>query len=88
MNRNDRYPRRNGIMPAYRSCGAYSESAGSAPRESGNENCLCDSQPISLAMAYVKDQPFGAVYSASEALNNGTLFPDLNKPYCIGGKRR
>ncbi len=50
-------------------------------------NCICDSQPISLAMAYVKDQEFNEIYNASQALCNGTLFPELNKPYCLGGRR-
>ena len=53
-----------------------------------SENCFCDGQPISLAMAYVKPQPFGEVYGACEGWRNGTLFPSLVMPYCIGGKRR
>lgn len=53
-----------------------------------NENCLCDGQPISLAMAYVKPQPFGEVFGACEGWHNGTLFPALVMPYCMGGKRR
>ena len=64
----------------------------SAPSErmpgAGRENCLCDAQPISLAMAYVKDQPFGPVSEAAEAWKNGTLFPALRMPYGTGGKRR
>ena len=52
------------------------------------DNCLCDGQPISLAMAYVKVQPFGGLYEPCEGLKNGTLFADLNMPYCAGGRRR
>ena len=35
------------------------------------------------AMAYVPFQQYGATYQP--ALDNGTLFPDLNKPFA-GGK--
>ena len=51
--------------------------------------CLCDEQPISLAMAYVKVQPFEDPNSPEEALAQGSLFPGLTKPYgCQGGRRR
>ncbi|MBO4354282.1 MAG: spore coat associated protein CotJA [Clostridia bacterium] len=40
-----------------------------------------------LAMAYVPKQSFVNLYSPSDALANGTLFGDLNLPYCAGGKR-
>ncbi len=53
-----------------------------------SENCLCDNQPISLAMSYVKVQPFGTVYEPCDGWKNGTIFPDLYMPYCMGGKRR
>ena len=49
----------------------------------GND-CLCTSQPVSLAMAYVKDQSFGKVYDAREALGRGTLFPELYMPFSGG----
>ncbi len=52
------------------------------------ENCLCQGQPISLAMSYVKVQPFEGLYEPCEALRQGTLFQALNMPYCIGGRRR
>lgn len=45
------------------------------------------SKNMRLAMAYVPVQRFENVYSPSEALSNGTLFGDLNLPYCIGGRR-
>lgn len=38
-----------------------------------------------LAMAFVNVQPFGKVYDPSEAFNRGTLFPDLDKPFLMGG---
>ena len=88
MNRNDRYPRRAGCMPGRQSIGIQKADLCHMAENTVPENCLCANQPISLAMAYVKSQPFGEVYSASEALRCGTLFPDLSKPYCIGGRKR
>ena len=46
-----------------------------------------DLQSLPLAMAYVPYQRFENVYSPSDALWIGTLFGDLNLPYCTGGKR-
>ncbi|MBR0235102.1 MAG: spore coat associated protein CotJA [Clostridia bacterium] len=40
-----------------------------------------------LAMAYVPSQRFENLYSPADALWTGTLFGDLNKPYCTGGRR-
>ena len=37
------------------------------------------------AMAYVPFQQYRATYQPEQALDNGTLFPDLNKPFS-GGK--
>ena len=38
-----------------------------------------DSLP--LAMAYVPWQQFGNLYEPDQALRNGTVFQDLNKPF-------
>ena len=38
-----------------------------------------------LAMAYVPWQRFGQTYDLSKALCTGTIFPELDKPFC--GKR-
>lgn len=38
-----------------------------------------------LAMAYVPWQRFGQTYDPSKALCTGTIFPELDKPFC--GKR-
>ncbi len=38
-----------------------------------------------LAMAYVKIQQFGPTFPLCKALQMGTIFPDLCKPFC--GKR-
>ena len=84
MDRNTRYSRRGGCpASAY-----YHHTDVTAKPKPQDENCLCDGQPIALAMAYVKPQVFSEVYSACDGLKNGTLFPDLYKPYCIGGRRK
>ncbi len=86
MNRNDRYRRRGEGFSCQRDRSA--ELAAAAAVNTDEANCLCDAQPISYAMAYVKSQPFGEVYNKAQALYNGTLFPELNKPYCMGGRKR
>lgn len=40
-----------------------------------------------LAMAYVPRQLFTNLYQPAEALRAGTLFADLDLPYCTGGTR-
>lgn len=42
----------------------------------------------SLAMAYVPFQQWNNVFSMDEALNKGTLFPDLEFPFERGGVRK
>lgn len=37
--------------------------------------------PVKLATAYVPWQHYGAIYSPAEALEKGTLFPELYRPY-------
>ena len=41
-----------------------------------------------LAMAFVNMQPFDAVYSLSDGLKAGTIFPDLDKPFLEGRDMR
>ena len=36
---------------------------------------------FALAMAYVPMQHFKTVYEPDEALQTGTIFPELNKPF-------
>ena len=69
-------------MQNYRyNCGA---SCRRGERTEGKNNCLCTDQPVSLAMAYVKDQQYGKTYEPGEALGRGTLFPDLYMPFSGG----
>jgi len=44
-----------------------------------NKNCC----PCELARACVPSQVMGQVFSPREALQKGTLFPELYKPYNI-----
>ena len=46
---------------------------------------ICDD--MVLAMAYVPVQQFGATYDAENGLAEGTIFPELNKPF-YGCKKR
>lgn len=41
--------------------------------------------PLPLAMAYVPMQVWGETYSCEKALQQGTLFPILDLPFCRGG---
>lgn len=77
MYNNQRYVRR-------RPAAVYEANAGAA----ADENILnekCGGEQV-YAMAYVKPQRYGQVYSDSDALVCGTLFPALCLPY-EGGRR-
>ncbi len=39
-----------------------------------------------LARIYIVYQKFGKIYPPMEALQKGTIFPDLHKPYAITKK--
>ena len=56
----------------------------SAPSTAGTSR-LPDDMP--LAMAYVPFQQWGEVFDNGEALDNGTLFPDLVFPFRKGGSK-
>ena len=47
-------------------------------------NTLGIAPELSLAMAYVPDQQWRALYSAAEGLNRGTLFRELDFPWLAG----
>jgi len=59
-----------------------------------NEKCTREMQTADsfpLAMAYVRWQKLDEMYPPELALSRGTLFPELDKPFCgrtvTGGKR-
>lgn len=81
MERN-RYPRRG------QSCPMPRQEAPVPPSHPSIDNCLCVSQPISLGISYIKKQTFGNLYPSCEGWRIGTIFADLDKPYCAGGMRR
>ena len=61
---------------------------------SENEKRPCDMQMgenFPVAMAYVRWQKLDEMYPPELALSRGTLFPELDKPFCgrtvTGGKR-
>lgn len=47
---------------------------------------FCSEKNWALAMAYVPWQQWGDLYDEAVALQRGTLFPDLDKPF-LGGRR-
>lgn len=47
------------------------------------DNCL---RGRSLAMVYSPCQDFANVYEPMAALSRGTLFAELDKPFCAGGR--
>lgn len=65
----------------------YREYSVPGSRPSCRQNNLY-SGDFPIAMAYVPWQRWGDTYSAEEALNRGTLFPELYKPLsCMGGMK-
>ena len=60
-----------------------SKNNGSAPDDNGYPAGTCDEVP--LAYVYAPTQKFCMLYSASEALNHGTLFENLYKPLGVYG---
>lgn len=68
------------VMNRYPSCN------GETDNDAGiGMGCGGGSEPMVLAMAYVLSQPFEKLYSAGDALKNGTLFMGLDLPY--GGRK-
>jgi len=45
-------------------------------------------QEPALAMAYVMVQCWGQTYEPATALKRGTIFPELDLPFCCGGGYR
>ena len=54
-----------------------------------NDFCMANNEKTNgiLTMAFVNMQPLESVYSPETALCNGTLFPNINKPF-MGGMVR
>ena len=61
------------------------------PTVSGGASCPCrtsdSGKEQTLAIASVPSQKFEKLYEAGEAFRHGTLFADLDLPYCAGGGR-
>ena len=49
--------------------------------QQNNDKCNIPKAKCSLAMAYVPFQQWGQIYEPERALDAGTLFPDLDKPF-------
>jgi len=43
------------------------------------------SDKLTIAIATVPSQSFGATYEPGKALQVGTIFPELDKPFFMGG---
>ena len=50
-------------------------------QRSEKESCL---EQYPIAMAYVPWQRWQQVYPVEKAMNRGTIFPDLDKPFSMG----
>ena len=80
---------RGGMTPRVGGCG---ERGGVNARNEQTFTCggelasACAGDP-SLAMVYSPHQSFDGLYSTEEALERGTLFVELDKPWKVGGCR-
>lgn len=64
--------------------GDIRDFANTRREEPDNSSSCCrifTTQPISYAMAYVPFQTWRKVYDPSVALDRGTIFPELDKPF-------
>ena len=53
------------------------------------DHYVADHRNFPIAMAYVPEQRFREVFDSRKALCQGTIFPELCKPFCgKGGKKR
>lgn len=62
------------------SCGCQSRN-----RTVGNIYHHLNEADAPLAMAYVPEQRWSTTYDLCKALETGTIFPCLNKPFCGKG---
>ena len=83
------------VMPRY--YGEHTDNAGryqcanSAVYDSDIRNCKCGDQDNTapqeiIAMVYSPWQNFVKVYEPSKALSRGTIFEELDKPFCPCGR--
>ncbi|GHU56058.1 hypothetical protein FACS1894132_13040 [Clostridia bacterium] len=49
------------------------------------ENTTLFPENIPLAMSYVPYQQWNEIYSSKEGFNEGTMFPELNQKFMMGG---
>lgn len=63
----------NQMRPMQQNCGADNQM------RPAHQNC--DIDQMALAMAYVPWQHFHKTYEVDKALEYGTIFPELNKPF-------
>ena len=50
-----------------------------------NRDTDCNCEKGNSAMVFIQVQELNNVYSLGDAYKNGTLFPELNKPFYMGG---
>lgn len=74
------------FLPAEGQCDVPAASMSTAPAAAAamtrGETPL---DQLPLAMAYVPMQKFGETYDGLRALERGTIFPDLDLPFCGRG---
>lgn len=70
-------------MENMRNCTQCAENSVRMERRCSQDNC----SNWEIAMAYVPWQKMNQLYEPAQALRAGTLFPELEKPFC-GSMRR
>ncbi|MBQ8928676.1 MAG: spore coat associated protein CotJA [Oscillospiraceae bacterium] len=70
------------------------EKMAAAAQERPEERPMMRPQPMGVfpdvtppGMAYVPFQQWGDVYEAEQGMQQGTMFPVLDMPFCMGGER-
>lgn len=49
-----------------------------------NQSCAKEQTPV-VGMAYVPWQHLQTVYDSEKGFSRGTIFPELDKPWLVGG---
>lgn len=82
-----RYSRTNGCQNVVSEPSFVSERAGSRRQTDCSETCITIDD-MELAMAYVPWQTWQKIMCPEKAFMTGTIFEELNKPFCgTGGYR-